>query len=158
MKAPFGDPTPKELEFLSAAREGDLHVVIRLCEEQDIDINIRGPHNGMTALYHAATQGHRAILDYLLAQDGIDVNIPNALGQTPLMRAVWFEQEYAVEKLLEHRRIDVMATDHDGLSSAFSWADFIGNPQISKILSEKTGMPLNEEKRFVSKMENWWNG
>ncbi|TNE28589.1 MAG: ankyrin repeat domain-containing protein [Alphaproteobacteria bacterium] len=158
MKGPFGEPSAKELEFLQAALEGDLHTVIRLCEEKEININTRGPQNGMTALYHAASHGHNAMLDYLLVQDGIDVNIPNALGQTPLMRAVWFEQEKAVEKLLDHAEIDVAATDHEGLSSAFSWADFIGNPHISKILSEKTGMPLNEEKRFISKMENWWNG
>lgn len=153
MKGPFGEPGKKELEFLQAALEGNLQKLVRLHKEDGIDLNLRGPQNGMTALCYAASHGHIAMLDYLLAQDGIDVNIPNALGQTPLMRAVRFEQEKAVERLLDHAGIDVAATEYAGLGSVFSWADFIGNPKISMLLSEKTGMPLDTDRRFMPKTE-----
>lgn len=51
-------------------------------------INLRDDDDGNTLLHFAVMQRKTLILNYLITLDGINPNLPNQLGETPLMLAV----------------------------------------------------------------------
>ncbi|KAL4881838.1 ankyrin repeat-containing domain protein [Aspergillus karnatakaensis] len=77
------------------------------------DINATDPH-GNTALHFAAWYNSPEIIEMLVAQEGIEVNLPDNGGRTPLMKATY---DWALEALLARKDVDVNWTDHDGRSA-----------------------------------------
>lgn len=51
-------------------------------------INLRDDDDGNTLLHFAVMQRRTLLLNYLMTLDGINPNLPNQLGETPLMLAV----------------------------------------------------------------------
>ena len=142
--------TETESRFLTAAYDGDFSTIKTLINE-GVNINIRGNHNGMTAFYLAVSEGHYTIMDFLLKQDNINVNTPSAIGCTPIIRAVREESEYAIEQLTKRNDADYTAKEPGYLTTVFSWADEMGNNNISKQISKTTGVPLGQDNSFVPK-------
>src|SRR5262249_45308321 len=72
-----------------------------------------GEVNGATALHQAVYARHPEVVEYL-CQRGADPNITDRVGATPLMVAVWTEQDHIVEMLLSAGA--KLAPDNNGVS------------------------------------------
>ncbi|ORZ34859.1 ankyrin repeat-containing domain protein, partial [Catenaria anguillulae PL171] len=81
------DALDPELEtpLHKACFNGNLYVVEKLVMER-ANINKRDKH-GWAPLHIAAAKNQRLVVDYLLGRPGIDVNLVNEKGMTPLMVA-----------------------------------------------------------------------
>ena len=70
---------------------------------------------GLTPLHLAAAQGHKLLVELLLAHDA-DPQAPDDYNRTPLFKAVSTQGTEVLEVLLNHGA-DVSAQNHDGDTS-----------------------------------------
>ncbi len=107
------DPNTIIVPILLAAKFGDLDAVKKLLK-RDADSAVRD-HQGNTALHLAILQEHAPVaLD--LIESGININLQNNIGQTPLMLAAYAaktESMFPIFKLLLEKA-DKLATDSEG--------------------------------------------
>lgn len=72
------------------------------------DVNLPSQRD-VTAMHMAATEGHYEVAEALLSA-GADINCKDAVqGCTPLLKAVWAEDDAMVQLLLKHPGVDVNA-------------------------------------------------
>jgi len=100
------DRTP----LIWAARSGHQGGVSKLLEILSSEDRSHQDADGRTALWHAASNGHGEVVDYLL-QHGLDVNLPDMEGRTPISGAAGRGHESVVEKLLMHINADAFMMD-----------------------------------------------
>ncbi|KAH6908101.1 ankyrin repeat-containing domain protein, partial [Coprinopsis sp. MPI-PUGE-AT-0042] len=81
----------------------------------DVDVHQVHP-NGLTLLMLAASRGHIAVVDVLLAQRAIDADTKNARGETALMLAVREGHIEVTRRLLGRADVDVHQVQPDGLT------------------------------------------
>lgn len=146
--------TDTESNFLVAAKQGNLQTIKDL-HQGGVNINVGEVNTGLTALHLSVASHENDVFDYLLEQDDIDVNVTNSKGRTPIIQALLSENIYAVGKLLEKEDIDLTLKETDSLKTVFAWADVKGHKEISKILSDKSGVPLQEDGCFISKKRGY---
>jgi len=86
-----------------------------LLDQTQINVNDQD-HEGETALLLAVgrRQGNREMIQSLLAVDGIDVNLPNHRGDTPLHRSIRKRCTEATALLLSHPKININQLDRNG--------------------------------------------
>lgn len=75
-----------------------------LLRNPQIDVNRANIH-GIRPLAQAATWGRTAVVRLLLAQDAIEVNLPDDIGDTALACAAKEGHVGAIEALLSHERV-----------------------------------------------------
>jgi ankyrin repeat protein len=102
------------------------------------DHNAKG-RNERTALLLAIEEEHQAIADVLLSQPNIDLKAETLQGMTPLMVAVWHQQEPTVRTLLK-LGADVNHQDKEG-DTAVHGAAFYGNTKILYLLLNAKANP-----------------
>ena len=89
-------------QFLQAVRNAkDDDVVKILAKPGTRIINTRDPSTGEGALHIVAKRGDIRYLNTLLQQDGVDVNIRDGMGNTPLIYAVMNGHDELVPLLLK---------------------------------------------------------
>merc|ERR1712203_1173758 len=71
----------------AAAYEDDLDCLKLLCEVVGVDPNT-GDYDRRTALHLAASEGHGAVVEFLLDIPGIHISPRDRLGNTPLDDAI----------------------------------------------------------------------
>jgi ankyrin repeat protein len=71
------------------------------------DVNLTIGDKGLSLLHHACKRGDCDAIRVLLAHQGINVNLKNYDGETPLMFAVRHDHLEAVELLLQHSDIEI---------------------------------------------------
>lgn len=91
-----------ETLLYKAVFNNNLHIVKRLLNENDIDVNIKTYDKGFTPLLLAIYFRYHKILKLLLGQDNIDVNIRDVNNHTPIILACWSNNKTAI-KLLTKR-------------------------------------------------------
>ena len=101
------DRTP----LIWAARSGHQDGVIMLLAILSFEDGSHQDADGRTALWHAASNGHGEVVDYLL-QHGLDANLPDMEGRTPISGAAGRGHESVVEKLLVHNADAFMMDSH----------------------------------------------
>ena len=74
------------VKFIMLCDEGDLEGV-QAALQNGVDVNSKDLSFGQTGLMMALRQGHTAVVNLLLGQEGIDVNISDCLDQTALHQA-----------------------------------------------------------------------
>jgi len=89
-----------ELALLKCAKRGDLKKAKKLVSKQKVRLAARDDE-GRTALHIAAEFGKDEILSFLIGQPGVDVNVEDKHGVTPLLRAILNQQEKSVFVLIE---------------------------------------------------------
>jgi ankyrin repeat protein len=115
-----------------SAYQGDL-AKVRSFVEQGIDVDSRDSE-GRTALYYAAMQGKRDLVEFLLSR-GANVNAKDKdYGFTPLHHAVGGGHKDVVELLIA-KGADVNATDKHGWTPLDS-SVYGGNTDIPELLIE----------------------
>ena len=93
---------PREM-FVAACSKTDLDQVRSLLQEGS-DVNWRRKQDGWSGLYWAARHNCQDLLQLLLAQRGLDVNIRDHLGRTPLMAACYHGHDGIARRLCQTPR------------------------------------------------------
>jgi cytohesin len=115
-----------------ASVEGDVARVKALLDE-GTDVNAKNSRMGYTALHGAARNGHKEVVELLLA-NGADINARENQSKTPLFLAVEYGKKEIVELLLA-RGADVNAAAR-GAENALSTAKKKGNTEIEALLTK----------------------
>jgi ankyrin repeat protein len=103
------------LLFLAAA-QGKIRCLKVLIENQ-VDLNIRSPTDGMTPLFYAVLNGQTRFAEILI-ENGASVNICDFFRQTPLHIAANMKQKELAEMLIS-KGADIEATDKAGCTPLF---------------------------------------
>jgi ankyrin repeat protein len=120
--------------FAAAAEGGHLAVVLALIDEAGLDFNKTTDDDaplGMTPLFHAAREGHEALVR-ALTKAGVDVNKAETNGLTPLYIAAGTGHEVVVWVLIE-AGADVNKARDDGVTPLFM-ASLDGNETVVQAL------------------------
>ncbi len=96
---------------------------------------MRQTPNGYTALTAAAINGHRAVVEWLVAK-GADVNAASADGMTALMCAA-FDGNPDVIRVLAEKGADVNAKTPDGEVTPLLFAVLANHPAAAGALADK---------------------
>ncbi|MEJ3620728.1 ankyrin repeat domain-containing protein [Brachymonas wangyanguii] len=94
-----GIASAASIEDLMVAVKRDSDIRAREVLQQGVNPNLRG-ENGKTPLIHAIQEKSTKVLPVLLAARNIDVNATNANNETPLMIAIYTEQNDLARRLI----------------------------------------------------------
>ncbi|KAL7894112.1 hypothetical protein HDV64DRAFT_260777 [Trichoderma sp. TUCIM 5745] len=130
-------------KFLKAARTGNIHCIKQLIHE-GVNPDMKNTR-GETPLWHAASNGHEAVVEVLAQRPDVNPDIKNARGETPLWRAATNGHEAVVEVLARRPDVNVNSLSADGQSPLF-WPSSRGYERIVAILMEAGADP-----HFVAK-------
>jgi Ankyrin repeats (many copies) len=81
----------------------------------------------------AADRANEGAAELLLAHPGIDVNVKDHIGRTPLIIAAFAGDEALLDRLLARPDLEVNAVDQDR-QTALAWAALGGDPGVVKAL------------------------
>jgi hypothetical protein len=95
----------KEALLISSADEQNINLLTDLINE-GVDINSKLIGSGASALFAAASRGHKNILEFLLEKNDINPNIQDDTELTPLYISAQNNQTEAVKLLLAHQDIN----------------------------------------------------
>ncbi|KAH7159349.1 hypothetical protein DER46DRAFT_702396, partial [Fusarium sp. MPI-SDFR-AT-0072] len=126
-----------------------------LLKELKIDI-VKAPTLRDTWLLWTAREGHRheAVVELLLATDGVDVNSKDKDGQTPLSCAAINGHEVIVKLLLETEKVDVNSKDQNGWTPLVLTA-IMGHEGIAKLLLETEKVDLDAKDNYGRTPLSW---
>jgi tetratricopeptide (TPR) repeat protein len=111
--------------------------------------------NSQTPLSWAAQNGHEAVIELLLAKDGVDPDLKESQsGLTPLWWAAEKGHEAAVKLLLETGKVKVDSEDKDGRTPLW-WAARNGHEAVVMLLLE-TGKAEVDSKDKDDQTPLWW--
>lgn len=88
-------------------------------ESQEVEYldNPDKDHDLVCPLIIAIAHRHFDLIKVLLHHDGINANVTDSKGRTPLMHAVMTNDKHIVNLILDHPRVDLDAIDNDGLTA-----------------------------------------
>ena len=121
----------RERELVESACTGNLNRLRRFLRHGNVDINM-GYESG-TLLCYAAYYGHAGIAKELLSRPGINVNLAQLAGATPLYFAAQEGHVGVVNLLLDDRRINVNLAAMDG-TTPLSIAAQKGHEKVVEML------------------------
>ena len=132
-----------------ASANGHVEVVRLLQAEapSGVDVNraVHGESGSMTALGGACWWAHSGVVEFLLGVPGIEVNLANAEGETPLILAAttpFSDNVEVVRALLKAPGIDVNAATSAG-TTALQRASEAGRVEVVKALLKVPGIDVN---------------
>jgi ankyrin repeat protein len=130
--------------LMLAAMRGYTTVVSSLLKHQELDLNAKD-EKGKTALSLAVRQGARAIgvVEILVAKPGIDPNLADEDGNTPLIYAAENRNVRAVELLCNLGNIDVNHVNRLNRSTALHWAATDGYTDVVRELLRHVAIKVN---------------
>ncbi|KAJ2988192.1 hypothetical protein NUW58_g4110 [Xylaria curta] len=95
--------------------------------------------SGQTPLSYAAANGHKDVVQLLLATGGVDVNCTDSYGGTPLSYAAANGHKDVVQLLLATSGVDVNCKDSYG-GTPLLWAVKNGHETVIELLLAQTGI------------------
>lgn len=132
-----------ETPFQNAVDWRHAKVVQALLQTGQVDVNQLAPGGAGTALCSAANVGDLAIAQFLLAADGIDINLPAQDGSTPLILAASQGHVKIVELLLARPEIDVEARENVSGGTALILAASMDNEAVVAALLARDGLQVD---------------
>ena len=132
-------------------RNNVLHVAVRkgfltaakVLSAIGANINARD-WDGRSPLSRAAEEGHKAVVNLLLARNDVEVNSKDKLGQTPLSHAAKEGHEAVVQLLLTREDVDFNSKDKFG-QTPLSWAAREGHEAVVKLLLGRDHVEANSK-------------
>lgn len=125
-------------QWFKSAETGNLELMKTLVSQ--IDVNVREPKFGMTALICAASNGHVNIVNFLLTVPGININIRDNDSTDALTAAVEEGDENIFRALLPF--VDINAQNRWG-ATALIHATFSGQINMVKLILQIPGVNIN---------------
>jgi len=108
-------------------READVKLILR----RNPDLNVNWVDRfGQTVLHRACEKGHDAITRILLSHPGIDVNLRDVYGHTPLLLASLFQHAGCVGLLLRDSRVNCLPGER---GVGLKWAAEKGSVDIVRL-------------------------
>jgi len=123
----------KEQQLWDACTSGDLDLVRRLVNDEDVDVNWADPEIQRTTFYRACGHGRVAVVEFLLKDPRIDVNKTQKEEATPFFIACQQGHPDVVSLLLADERTKVNQPDIDGVTP-FSFACQRGHKEVVVLL------------------------
>jgi ankyrin repeat protein len=124
--------------LISAAIHGLESVTEILLRTPGISVNFRNK-KGQTALWHAASQGHVAIVEQLLARKDTQIDCSDEVyGQTPLAAGALNGHRDIIKCLLRTGRVDINKGDLHNMTPIFHALRSKDEGITNTLLSEKT--------------------
>ena len=123
-------------DFCMAARNGDLNTMEECCFIRFVDFEATDP-NGFRAIHHAASMGHRHILEFLIQRLHVNANSYSRDGLTALHCACIANRLDLVKYLVQdcHCDLSVTTRDQDGLTPLDS-AQVLGHTDVVRFLEQ----------------------
>ena len=148
MKMTLESSTTVKAVFLNACRKSDLKEVDS-CLSIGANVNWKTEDGYFCSvlLFYAVKWERMKLLNLLLATPGIDVNITNSRGETPLIRACIKGNSAIVSKLGSDPNLDPNLRDIDGWS-ALDLAIRYNNLACVKVLTEDPRVDLNARDSY----------
>ena len=81
-------------------KKGDTDRVRAILEGENVNLNQTDPKSGKGLLHLAIENGESEVFDLLATQPGVNLDLPNAQGETPLELAVSLNDTFMVGHLL----------------------------------------------------------
>lgn len=125
-------------QWFESAETGNLELVKTLVSQ--IDVNVREPKFGMTALICAASKGHVNIVNFLLTVPGININLRDNDSTDALTAAVEEGDENTFRALLPFA--DINAQNRWGATPLIH-AAFSGQINMAKLILQIPGVNIN---------------
>ena len=110
-----------------AAYKGNLEIV-KILVEKSADINARDEYFLSTPLLDACMKGHHDVVKYLLDKGAI-VNVQDKILESPLHKAILYQNTNIVNLLLEYGANKAL-TNIDGLTPAEALRNFVRNSEL----------------------------
>jgi ankyrin repeat protein len=125
--------------FANALSAGHMHIARILVATGRVDVNMRIGTHAQSILCFVAGRGNESILTMLLdlraEGAGVDLNLGDSEGMTPLACAAAEGREGAVKILLGVEEVDVEARDKKG-ATPFAWAAGNGHEGVVRMLMD----------------------
>jgi len=123
-------PHPSSLLFL--AKDGKVEEARRILEDNhsSLEVNWQEEEEGSSALHYACRCGHDSFVTILLAHPGIDVNLKDKRGGTPLFGAFYLGATSCIREMLGDSRVKINEPNIDGCTPLW---DFVCNGHIDGI-------------------------
>ena len=133
-------------ELHVACREGQMHIVRYLIENEHFDPNLKG-YDGNSPLYYACTRGHLNIVKYLIEKANVNKDQVDNVGNTPFLEAVISGQLDIVKYLVEEAHVDKNATGFCA-RTALHYACTGTNLSLVKYLIEEAQLDKNSKDLY----------
>jgi ankyrin repeat protein len=112
-----------------------------------VNLNLRSPIRGQTALHVACALGHAEVVELLLETGRVEVELVDDYGRTPLMHACQCGHVGIAKLLIETGSVNLNATDEFG-NTPLMHACQCGHVGIAKLLIETGSVNLNATDEF----------
>ncbi|KAL8366555.1 hypothetical protein RB595_010421 [Gaeumannomyces hyphopodioides] len=109
----------------------------------------------LAPLSRAVSNGHKAVIQLLLAAGKADVNAKGKNGQTPLSWAAANGREAVVQLLLATGKADVDAKDKDGQTPLW-WAAANGREAVVQLLLDTGKVDVDSKDMWWWRTPLWW--
>ncbi|GMH49351.1 hypothetical protein TrVE_jg3692 [Triparma verrucosa] len=138
----------------AASARGNVHIVRALLATDLVDVNKAtmewvtvngngfGTNDNVTSPLRACANGHRLVVESLVAQSDIAVNEPNSSGATPLLQVASNGDVDLVKLLLRQPGIDLNLQSKSGTAPLFA-ASSKGHVEIVKELLQQSDIAVN---------------
>ncbi len=129
--------------LLVAVKNGLFGFALKILARDDVQSFNAVDDTGKSALLYAAAKNNQDIVDAMLAKEGVDINLADKSGCTPLIAAISKGNTAIALKLIE--RMDAAslnAKDENGVSALFA-AVTTENDGLIDVLLAKDGIDIN---------------
>lgn len=133
--------TSKNIEFINACFNNNVHKVREMLDSGGVDINTKN-YDKYTIFIIACRFRYMEIIKLLLRYKELDINAKNFLGHSAFTTACCYGSVEVVKLLLENKNVDINSTTNEGYTG-YMLSCFYGYKEIIKLLINDNRMNIH---------------